>query len=121
MRHWTRSGMDSRLLVAFVVDAYSYCLLIYFLIIVKMKMYIYVLPIRHFSKLKPSGQETSPVYEWQPSMTLHRCATCALMEESTTRLVSHCDAIVRAEAQMPDLSTSHVLLNMQKLKASRLL
>jgi hypothetical protein len=29
------------------------------------------------------------------------------MEVSTT-LVSHCDVIVHDEAQMPDLSTSHV-------------
>jgi hypothetical protein len=32
------------------------------------------------------------------------------------KLTSHCDAIVRAEAQMPDLSTSRVLLNMQQPK-----
>ena len=41
-------------------------------------------------------------------MTEKRCATCALMGESTTKMVSNCDAIVRAEGQMPDSSTSHV-------------
>ncbi len=48
-----------------------------------------------------------------------RCATCALTGESTS-LTSHCDAIVRVEAQMPDLSTFPALLNMQQSKVSRL-
>jgi hypothetical protein len=38
-----------------------------------------------------------------------------------TKLVSQCDVIVRAEEQMPDLSTSHALLIMQKLNVSRLI
>jgi hypothetical protein len=37
-------------------------------------------------------------------------AICALTRE----LMSHCDVIARAVAQMPDLSTSHALLNMQQ-------
>jgi hypothetical protein len=32
------------------------------------------------------------------------------------KLMSHYDAIVRAEVQMPDLSTSHALLDMQQIK-----
>ena len=39
----------------------------------------------------------------RPSGDLEPGATCAL-----TKLVSHCDVIVRDEAQMPDLSTSRV-------------
>jgi hypothetical protein len=39
--------------------------------------------------------------------------------ESTT-LINHCDAIVHAEAQMPDLSTSPALLHMQQPKVFRL-
>jgi hypothetical protein len=31
-------------------------------------------------------------------------------------LISRCDAIVRVEAQMPDLYTSHALLDTQQLK-----
>jgi hypothetical protein len=42
------------------------------------------------------------------------------MEELTTTMVSHCDAIVRAEGQMPDLSTSRALLIMQHPNVSRL-
>jgi hypothetical protein len=44
-------------------------------------------------------------------MTGNLFVTCALMLEK-----NHCDAIVRAEVQMPDLSTSHALLNMQQPK-----
>jgi hypothetical protein len=43
------------------------------------------------------------------------------MGELTSRLVSHCDAIARAVAQMPDLSTSRVLLDMQQPKVERLI
>jgi hypothetical protein len=35
-------------------------------------------------------------------------------------LMSHCDAIVHAEVQMLDLSTSRALLDMQQTKVSRL-
>jgi hypothetical protein len=42
-------------------------------------------------------------------------AACVLTLEQ-----SHCDVIVRAVAQMPDLFTSHALLNMQKQKVCRL-
>jgi hypothetical protein len=41
--------------------------------------------------------------------------TCALMEKST-KLVSHCDAIVRVGAQMLDLFTFPALLVMQQPK-----
>jgi hypothetical protein len=46
-----------------------------------------------------------------------RCATCALMGE----LMSNCDAIVRAEAQMLDLSIYPALRDMQQTKVSRLI
>jgi hypothetical protein len=36
-------------------------------------------------------------------------------------LISLCDETVRVEAQMPDLSTCHALLDMQQPKVSRLL
>jgi hypothetical protein len=48
--------------------------------------------------------------------TWNRCAIFASMG----KLMSHCDAIARVEAQMPDLSTSRALLDMQKPKVSRL-
>ena len=46
-------------------------------------------------------------------MTGNRYATCALMGESTSP-VSHCDAIVLVEGQMPDSFTSNVSLYMQQ-------
>jgi hypothetical protein len=48
-------------------------------------------------------------------MTMHQCAICAWMG---TSLMSNCDAIVHAEVQMPDSSTSRALLDMQKSKVS---
>ena len=46
-------------------------------------------------------------------------ATCVLTGETMTKRVSHCDVIVRAKAQMPDLLTSPASLHSQSPRVSR--
>ena len=59
------------------------------------------------------NNQLSSLHYKPPLMTGTRYATCALMGESTSP-VSHCNAIVLVEGQMPDSFTSNVSLYMQQ-------